>query len=599
MADDKQQNGEETPEQEKDEFTSDSGLGNLPPLSDFESQSGGMSDSELPPLGSFESSDGGAASDSGGDTSDSEGELPALSDMQVETPEPAGGGGDYSVGDFDSAASGENFSSGDTPAQGGGPGFQDLAADSDFSPETPDIGSGPGPGPSSSMDTPMFDSAFGGGDSDSGGFDTGMDTPAPTQAMSTPMFGASQAPEGGAGEGGFDAGAFGGGGGGMDFDAGTPAPDFSPDTGMTGQGTPVTGAGAPPPKKKGMSPVLLIVALIIGLVGGIAGAPFISDYLTFLPNPARDELTAANRQIQTLNKQLADYRAMPDDGQKTTISPAELEKLEKDILDARKNLSENTEKLESTTRELEEKRANLKLIEEDIRRKDEEFVKAQEAYEDLLNETAIVEARHNGLNAEVGRLSGLVGQYEDANKRRLETREALEHDVQRLAIQVKEGMPLTPDRFSHEKRVQAVEDLLDNVKSANWVNAELLNEYTSLYLKEMQIAAAREYFFAYLPLTDELGNKKREWTECLMLGNQAIYYRALVSGRTGIYTNLGDAQNPMWGFKQKLDEETALQIAGEIRAARSDNAMARIEYLTERQNTQETDSGLQKTYSSL
>ena len=45
--------GEETPD-----ISGDSGLGNLPPLSDFDSQSGLESDGGLPPLGSFDSDKG-------------------------------------------------------------------------------------------------------------------------------------------------------------------------------------------------------------------------------------------------------------------------------------------------------------------------------------------------------------------------------------------------------------------------------------------------------------------------------------------------------------------------------------------------------------
>ena len=49
MADDKQKDNTHQ------DFSSDSGLGNLPPLSDFDSQSGISSDSGLPPLSSFDS----------------------------------------------------------------------------------------------------------------------------------------------------------------------------------------------------------------------------------------------------------------------------------------------------------------------------------------------------------------------------------------------------------------------------------------------------------------------------------------------------------------------------------------------------------------
>src|SRR5690606_1120401 len=147
----------------EDEFNnlgdSDSGLGNLPPLSDFDSGDGGDADrGGLPPAGK---SSGGIGS------------LPPISDIPLETPQPAGGNIKPTPRSFGDAA--EDF---DTPTSDldspvpsrSGTGFQDLAADSDFSPETPEIG----PGPDSDIETPMFDSAFGAG----GTFDSSSETPA-------------------------------------------------------------------------------------------------------------------------------------------------------------------------------------------------------------------------------------------------------------------------------------------------------------------------------------------------------------------------------------------------------------------------------------
>ena len=143
MTEDKQREEEskENSKKEKD-MSSDSGLGNLPPLSDFDSKPGVASDSGLPPLSDFDT----GTSDHGG--------LPPISDIDIQTPEPTGGYVRPAPPGFDSGKkppAEEKFSS--------TTGFQDLAADSDFSPETPEIG--PGPGPDVNVDTPMFDSAFG------------------------------------------------------------------------------------------------------------------------------------------------------------------------------------------------------------------------------------------------------------------------------------------------------------------------------------------------------------------------------------------------------------------------------------------------------
>src|SRR5690349_2816653 len=148
------------------------GLHSLPPLSEFDSASdgaGGQSDSDLPPL------------DTPGDPDD-EGfsGLPPIVDIKVDTPAvrpsdldtptpgkrtpakrtpsrrtPAGPGSAKTVATPSPAGFKTPSDSDLASPSDGGFGFQDFAADSDFSPETPEIG----PGPDSDIETPMFDSA--------------------------------------------------------------------------------------------------------------------------------------------------------------------------------------------------------------------------------------------------------------------------------------------------------------------------------------------------------------------------------------------------------------------------------------------------------
>jgi len=172
MADDKPKNGKGVPQEEegagKGRFESDSGLGNLPPLSDFESTAD-TSDTNLPPL------DG---TDSGGDLDKgTPSGLPPISDIPVETPVPSGRG-QAGPPDFESPSAFDTpTSASDSALDAPQPetAFQDLAADSDFTPETPELG----PGPDTDMETPLFDSAFGSPETPHGIPDTG----APTQAM--------------------------------------------------------------------------------------------------------------------------------------------------------------------------------------------------------------------------------------------------------------------------------------------------------------------------------------------------------------------------------------------------------------------------------
>jgi len=587
MADEKKDK-EEFPEDDKPlrDLTSDSGLGNLPPLSDFDSQtSGGDSDSGgLPPLSDIDADEG----------TPSEG---AVSDIDVETP----------------GAKDELYSSGgaaDTPeSPTPGTGFQDLAADSDFSPETPEIG----PGPDSNLDTPMFDSAFGGPGAGDQNMSASLDTPAPTQAMETPMFGGTGAPTEDAGDSGFDAGGpVGGGfdmgddggfdaGGGMNFDAGTPAPDFSPDTGMGGAAPPPATGGDRGAGGGGMSPLVVggigIAALVLGMV---LGPLAIGGFLPGIINPQKAQVESLQTELTNTNNQLqsANRRASAAEEELRRIqeqSGGQADPGEDPVAKAR----EAREELERLTAEIDTKSAALSAIEQDVLDKNEEFLQAQEMYEDLQNQTAIISARQKGLVAEVERLTNYVGQLEDANTRRIASRDALATAVDRLYIEVKEGLPLTPEKYDHAQRVRAVERLRDQVDQSNWVSPELQNAYTDLYLKELEISQASEYFFAKLRVTDEFGNKTAKWSECVMQGNWGVLYRTLDGKNVGQYTRIDQAGVDTWGYLEELDKNSRKAIEDMVFASRVDDFEEKIAVIAAKQLAAQDGTSWQRSFSSL
>jgi predicted nucleic acid-binding Zn-ribbon protein len=572
MADEKHTQGEGSSEDKKKKKESDSGLGNLPPLSDFDSESKTPSDSGLPPLGSF---------DSGG--------LPPISDIDVETPQPTGGA-------IKPAPSGFGASSLDTPAKGTpAGGFQDAAADSDFSPETPEIG--PGPSPESNMDTPLFDSAFGGGDLD---FGSPMETPAPTQAMETPMFGEGQAP---AQQGqGFDAGAFGAGMdqpgsggdfGGMDFGGGTPPPDFTADTGMPAAAAPIGGK----PAKKGGSPLLVLILVLLALGGGIVAGPYLVEYLP-LPNPMAGQISELETSIRQKDGEIARLEGLIDRGVEG-VDRAEVEKIMQQLDQTSRELEEKSGQLQTVESTLQDRQAALSAIEEDVAQKNEEFVRAQEMFEDLENETAIVQARQRGLIAEVDRLTGYVGELEVANRQRVATKEALEHNIDRLIIQIKEGMPLTPQKFAHGDRLRRATELREAVARENSVTPALQNAYTELYLTELQIAASQEYFFAKIPVTDKYQSRVNKWAECLMQGNWAVYYRTLDGKNIGVYENISSTESPMWTFRESLPTPAQKEIEARIFASRADDWAEKVQVLAEKELDLQENTAFQVTFDSL
>lgn len=568
----------------------DAGLGNLPPLSDFDSGGGLDPDAELPPLGNFETRDTGM------------GGLPPLSDIPVETPNPSGGNIRPAPAGFEGSASG-------IPSFGGrGTGFQDLAADSDFSPETPDIG----PGPDTSLDTPIFDSAFGPSDS-SFTFTPATPTPAPTQAMETPVFG-EQDFSGGSALGGFAAPTGG---------AGTPVPDFGPDTGFGGGDA---GFGMPPlggpsgsmgpggpsasqksvkaggAKKGGVNTMVAMALIVIVLFAGIYGSPMIhqSFPLPFYSDPSTEKIQGLESDNATLTKKVQDLQKLPkSDGGGVEISQARVDELTSEIKTKTDQLNQVTSQLEGTNGTLQDKQGQLSGLEQQITEKNEEYANAQSVYEDLRNETSIIQARQRGLVSEVDRLTGLVGELEDANKMRVATKEALEHNIDRLLIQVKESLPLTPVKYDHNGRLATVTALREKAAQSKWVSPELQEEYSSLYLGELEIARSNEYFFAKVSVTDELGTKTAKWAECLMRGNWGVYYRTLDGKNIGVFENVGTSDTPRWGFREGLPVEAQKAVESTVISCRVADYQFKVQQLAQRELAAKDGTNFQRNFDSL
>jgi hypothetical protein len=493
----------------------------------------------------------------------------------------------------------------DTPDTPEPTGFQDLSADSDFTPETPEVAP---PGPDSDLETPMFDSAFGGPDSEFGG----VDTSAPTQAMETPMFGEAN---GGAAAGpqveqpAFDADAFGAAQPEpfASDTAGTPMPDFSPDTAAPTAPTPppATPQMTPEPvapvaaKQKGGGIAGMLIAAAVALVIGLPLGLFLGPRVGLIPNPARADLEAAETSIQQKDAQIKDLNAKVTELEgvvnldRPTLDPEELAKL----ADQAKTLDAEVSRLTSDKEKLSN---DVAQIEADIEDKNQQYVQAQQEYEELLGQTSIVRARQQGLTAEVDRLQGLTGQLEDANARRAATKNTLEHNVERLEVIIREGSPLVPEQYSHAERTAAVASLKARVSQAKWVSPELLDEYTRLYLKELEIGNSREYFYARIPVTDRFGTKSLQWAECLMNGNWSVYYRTLDGRHIGMYADIsGDIGPARYEFQDLLPVGVQKQIEQEIVASRPADYEEKIAVLAQKQLGTKEKTKWQESFESL
>lgn len=584
MADEEKKKEESKSEEEfafpSDDFKTDGGgdeggLGNLPPLSDFESDESSRSD------------EGGL------------GGLPPLSDLEESDPQPTGG------------RIKPQESSGAPPTPAGpspGSGFQGIGADSDFSPETPEIG----PGPDSDIATPMFDSAFGG--QDTSGFNTPVGgqgggggvppTGAPTQAMETPMFGDSPSGGGlgfdddafGLGGGGGKGGSGGGGFGGDDFGGGrgTPAPSFGPDT----QAAPPPPPGmAAPPEKSGVSPLVAVIVLLVGAVVGLVGGQFFSIH--GFPDVQQSRIQEQQTEIQMLQNRLQAAIQDPIGGGETQLTPEEIDRLidEKDRLSAEITaLQQQQATAEQGAIGAEER---LRLVQADLDQTTAEYAETRSEYERLLDEVSIISARQEGLIAETERLTGLVGQLEEADQRRIASKEALQHGIERLSITVREGIPLTPERFARNARMDRVAALGSQVSGSNWVAPDMVREFTSLFLEELEIAQSREYFFARIPVETRFGGREVKWAECVMNGNWSVYYRTLDGRQIGLYENVGTPDSPEFAFVQFLPSALEKSIEAQIVNARTPGWEDKVRLLADKEQALTTESEWQRWFSSL
>ncbi len=617
----KPNNSNEEKKKKEETPSAESGLGNLPPLSDFDTGEMSELDNQLPPLSSFDSD---AIKKSKEGLEDFEGGLPPISDIDIIVPEPTGGNIKTSP-EFDQYSTPNRYS---TPGSSPGtkkPGFQDLAADSDFSPETPEIG----PGPislESGLETPLTDSAFGGG-SKGGVFDLKSAPPtdtvatAPTQIIETPIFGGPQTPSPDFGpiDLGFSSGgSAGGAGAGLGTDmfgapAGpgfeTPIPEFTAASGIgvtppiapTTPTPPPPEAGATaaqPAKRKFKIPMAPIAAIVALLIGAIAG-PFLSQYVP-IPNPANQKVVELENQVKQLESAIRTNVDIENKMPGVKISPEEVKRLQDELNEVTTKLKGAQQELESLNTQLNEKQASLQAVEADIAAKNEQFVAAQEAYENLINETEIVKARQTGLLAEIERLTNQVGKLEEANARSLAIKETFLLDIDKLIIQIKESLPLTPEKYSLHERLARAESLRQKAESANWVTPELQQEFTKLYLDELDLAKRQEYFYAKINVKDSLGIPTNKWAECLMKGSWGVYYRTLDGKNIGVFQNIKpNAITPVWGFQEGLPTTVVAQIEQEIISSRPADFEQVVVKLAEKQLSSEPKSQIQKLYSSL
>jgi len=126
-----------------------------------------------------------------------------------------------------------------------------------------------------------------------------------------------------------------------------------------------------------------------------------------------------------------------------------------------------------------------------------------------------------------------------------------------------------------------------------------LNAYTELYLEELQIAESRDYFFARIPIHDEVKAEHYLWAECLMNGNWSVYYRTIDGKRVGSFENISATSAPEFAFREDLPESARKEIEEQITAARVEGYEEKIAVLEGKQLVYEPKRALTRSFNSL
>jgi len=385
-------------------------------------------------------------------------------------------------------------------------------------------------------------------------------------------------------------------------DSGTPVPDFSPDTGAGGMpdtGMPPAATGAPPKKRGGTVGILVMVLVGLVMAGvGFAASPFLIDKIPFAPNPQGDTIADQEGEISTLKNRVQGLIRVSENAPEG-LSQEKVDELITEHELRTRELNSTNANLSAAQGEYADLENQLLIVEADIEEKNGQFVEAQEMLEDVQNETVITQAQYDGLIAENSRLTDVVGELEVANSRRQATKDTLLHNIDLLVVQVQGGSPLAPQRFEHASRLAKVTALRDKVARAKWVDPPLLDQFTSLYLAELGIASSREYFFARIPVHDQLDIVRYVWAECLMNGNWSVYYSTIDGKHVGSYENAAGSGPPRYEFREELPGGMRGDILEAIKASRVEDYEDKVAVLEQKQKIYDDKTRMQTSFSSL
>ena len=287
-----------------------------------------------------------------------------------------------------------------------------------------------------------------------------------------------------------------------------------------------------PSRGRGVLKTLLTV--IVGIAIGGAVLYFVAPIVGILQKPGAtggagiaigDE--SLKREIENLRRQLDGYNV---------LGTVDKIKAERDELVKRQQAQGTLADLEDKLRDALDKEEEYDALTRDLEGLNEKVASSQEVLEITNTQIAEADSRLGGLRTEIARFEEQVGKLAVADSRRQAVKAALLRDVEQLIVQIRKGIPLAPPEYQKQVRIARAQKIRDELENSNWVRPELLEEYTQLYLEELQMATQENYFIAKIPLMEK--NKEvMKWAECVSIGNRFTYFETLDRKFTGVCRN--------------------------------------------------------------
>lgn len=290
---------------------------------------------------------------------------------------------------------------------------------------------------------------------------------------------------------------------------------------------------------KGRKILVTILVVIIGIAIGGAAMYFGGEKLGIIRHPGEGDVPGtfvvgageAERRIGELEARLKKY---------TVLGAPDKIKAEKEELLTRQQAQGTMDDVKAKVADAAALEEEYNALTDDVENLNASIASAQEELINTERQSAAAGSRLSGLRTEIAGLEQQVGKLEVADARRQAVKNSLLRDAEQLIIKIRKSIPLVPPEYRKDARLARATKLRDELGQENWVRPELLEEYTQLYLEELEMAAQEEYFLAKIPLMEKK-TPAMKWAECVSIGSRMVYFETLDKRFTGVCRNTNPA----------------------------------------------------------